>query len=407
MTQEKALELLKSGNNVFLTGIAGAGKTFVVMQFIQFLQEQNIPYSVTASTGIVAAAIDGVTIHSFSGMGIKTEMSQDDFKRLKKSEKISSRIKGIKVLIIDEISMLSSNQIDIVDMIFRYIRGNNFEPFGGVQVVFVGDFLQLPPVRGSFAFKSLAWEQAQLKICYLDKPYRQKDEELLTILNAIRSNSVSDEVKKMLRARVKKSVKNTVTLFTHNADVDIFNTLELEKIDSPVFVYKMWVSGVREIAETIKRNVLSPEILELKKGARVMVTKNMFDEGLVNGTIATVTELNDSSVTIKTNDDLVVDLGYEKWSYTNPFGRPIASVHQVPLRLAYAITVHKSQGMTLSAAVMNLSKVFEPGQGYVALSRLGSLKNLSLEDDVSEETFLINQECFAYEKELIEKSNLL
>lgn len=403
MTQERALEILKSGRNAFLTGIAGAGKTFVLMQFIKHMQDEEEAFAVTASTGIVAAAIDGTTIHSFSSLGIRDFLNKNDLERIKFNKKITDRIRAIKVLIIDEISMLSADQLDCVNAIFKSVRNSDIS-FGGIQVIFCGDFLQLPPVRGDYAFKSMVWGKMNLAVCYLDKPYRQKDDDLLLILNAIRNNQVTPEIKSALNSRINRKIKNFTTLFTHNVDVDFFNNTELAKLKKDSFFYSMWTSGDPKIAEGIKKNCLSPQLLEVKVGAKVMVTKNIFKEGLVNGTLATVLSCTNSRVTIKTFNGNKVELGPKAWSQLNPRGKPIASIHQIPLRLAYAITVHKSQGMTLDAAIMDLSKVFQAGQGYVALSRLRSLDNLSLENSVSDETFRIDTECLEYEKELINKS---
>jgi ATP-dependent exoDNAse (exonuclease V) alpha subunit len=400
MTQEKALNILKSDRNVFLTGIAGAGKTFVLSQYIKDLQEIGKAFAVTASTGIVAAAINGVTIHSFSGLGIRDSLNKNDIERLKRNKRVAPAVKAIDVLILDEISMFSALQLDLVDAIFRNIR-NDQRPFGGVKVVFCGDFLQLPPVRGEFAFNAKSWNDANLAICYLDKAYRQKDSDLLLLLNAIRNNAVNEEFKNLLNASIGRQIKDFIILYTHNVDVDIYNMAELAKIKSDPYFYFMWTSGDRMLAENIKRNCLSPEKLELKVGAKVMVTKNNFDEGLVNGTMGTVIKLNDNSVKIKTLDGREITIGVAKWSTLSSFGKPVASIHQIPLRLAYAITVHKSQGMTLDSAMMNLSKVFSPGQGYVALSRLRSLDNLSLQESVNDTTFEISPECFEYEKQLL------
>lgn len=403
MTQENALEVLKSGKNIFLTGIAGAGKTFVLSQYIEFLRKEETRFAVTASTGIVAAAIDGVTIHSFSGLGIRTTLNKNDLERVKFNKKIAQRIKGIDVLIVDEISMFSADQLDCVNAIFKAVRNSPMD-FGGVQVVFCGDFLQLPPVNGTYAFKSMIWQKMNLTICYLDKAYRQKDTELLTILNAIRNNSVTEEIKTMVNRQIDAKLENFTVVFTHNQDVDFFNNTELKKIKAKSFFYSMGAKGERFAIETLKRNCLSPEMLEVKIGAKVMVTKNIFDEGLVNGTFAIVTACSEKTVTIKTLSGSTVILQSAKWSTLNQFGKSIASIYQVPLRLAYAITVHKSQGMTLDAAVMDLSKVFTPGQGYVAFSRLRSLQNLSLEGSVNPEAFMVNEECLEYEREIMAKA---
>lgn len=399
MTQEQALEILKTGSNVFLTGIAGAGKTYVLMQFIAYLQERSTPFAVTASTGIVAAAIDGITIHSFSGLGIRNTLNANDLERMKFNKKIAKRIRAIKVLIIDEISMLSADQLDCINAIFKTVRNNDL-PFGGVQIVFCGDFLQLPPVQGTYAFKSMVWQSMTLAMCYLDKAYRQKDSDLLVILNAIRTNSVTEKVKKMVEKQRDAKIANFTVLFTHNEDVDFFNKNELKKLQVKSSYYYMTAIGDVKAVETIKRYCLSPEVLEIKKGAKVMVTRNLFSQGLVNGTLATVVGCGNNTVNIKTMDGREVMVEPAKWSTLNEFGKPIATIQQVPLRLAYAITIHKSQGMTLDAAVMNLSKVFAAGQGYVAFSRLRSLDMLSLEGTVADAAFVVDQECLEYEQTL-------
>jgi ATP-dependent exoDNAse (exonuclease V) alpha subunit len=405
MTQATALEFLQSGRNVFLTGIAGAGKTYVLTQYIAYLKEKGKPFAITASTGIVATAIDGTTIHSFSGLGIKDTLNKNDLERLQFNKKIASRIKNIEVLIIDEISMLSANQLDCINAIFKYIR-NSAGAFGGVQVVFCGDFLQLPPVNGEYAFKSMVWESMDLKVCYLDTPYRQKDASLLQILNAIRSNTVTDEIKAMVRKQEGAHIENFTVLFTHNEDVDAFNKRELDKLPGQSYFYKMSWWGNTHLVETIKRGCLSPEILEIRKGAKVMITRNNFEEGLVNGMLATVIDCYSDSVSVRTLQGKIVDIEREEWSMLNERGKPIASVKQVPLRLAYAITIHKSQGMTLDAAVMNLSRTFELGQGYVALSRLRALENLSIEEEVNDKAFLVNAEALAYEQEIMKQAQV-
>jgi len=406
MTQEKALEILKSGRNIFLTGIAGAGKTYTLIQFIEYCKEQKIRFAVTASTGIVAAAIDGVTIHSFSALGVRDTLTISDLERIKNNPDSSARIKDIQVLIIDEISMLSEVQLDLIDRIFKHVRKDK-NPFGGVQIVFCGDFLQLPPVRGNYAFQSEAWQDCELAICYLDQAYRQKEGGLLDVLNAIRSNQVNDNIKAMINERVGKKLKDSTKLYTHNIDVDAYNQKELDKVKGKSQSFKMTTEGESKYTDALKKSCLSPDNLELKVGAKVIVTKNNFNEGLVNGTMGTVKKLNKQSVDIITLDGREVTLEPAKWSVTSKHGKPIASIYQIPLRLAYAITIHKSQGMTLDAATMNLAKIFQTGQGYVALSRLRSLEFLSLEDTVSDYTFRISQECFEYEKKIIQQSKLL
>jgi len=396
MTQEQALEILKSGQNVFLTGIAGAGKTYVLNQFIQHLFDTKISVGITASTGIVATAINGTTIHSFSGLGIRERVTDHDVEKIMWNIEAFNRIKQIKVLVIDEISMLSAEQLDGVDKIFKQVRFN-FSPFGGVQVVFCGDFLQLPPVKGRYAFKSNIWDNMDLQICYLDKSFRQKEGNLLTLLNAIRSGKVSDEVKKILEPYKGRKIEKSVNLFTHNIDVDALNMKELQKIQSISHYYPMSFEGKQKIIDSIKKSCLSPEILELKLGAKVIVTKNIPDLGVVNGTMAVVTAFERYQVGIETFDGKDIFLGKHDWLSYDESDEVVARISQIPLRLAYAITIHKSQGMTLDAATMDLSKTFIEGQGYVAFSRLRSLEGLSLMGSVSDKAFQVDLTALDYE----------
>lgn len=179
MQQSTALDILKSGENVFLTGSAGTGKTYVLNEYIQYLKERNVPVAVTASTGIAATHINGQTIHSWSGLGIKDEIHEEDLVKISKRKKVRTRLENTQVLIIDEISMLSGKLLTCIDQTLRYFKISP-EPFGGVQIVLCGDFFQLPPVSRDimssserFAFMAPIWVQADLTICYLTTQYRQ------------------------------------------------------------------------------------------------------------------------------------------------------------------------------------------------------------------------------------------
>lgn len=400
MLQDKALQILKSGKNVFLTGIAGAGKTYVLTQFIDHLYSQKTPVGVTASTGIVATAINGSTIHSFSGLGIKETITDHDIEKLMWNINAINRIKEIRVLIIDEISMLSADQLDGVNKIFKEVRFN-YSPFGGVQVVFCGDFLQLPPVKGRYAFNAKVWDNMDLQVCYLDKAFRQKEGKLLLLLNAIRSGKVSDEIKTMLEPYKKVVLEKSVNLFTHNVDVDRINTEELQKINSVSHYYDMASEGKDRVIETMKKSCLSPERLELKLGAKAMVTKNIPDLGVVNGTMGIVTACERYDVGITTFDGKEIFLSKHDWLSFDESDNIVAKISQIPLRLAYAITIHKSQGMTLDAATMDLSKTFTEGQGYVAFSRLRSLDGLALNADINPKSFEVNLSALDYERKII------
>lgn len=290
MTQNEALEILKLGYNVFLTGPAGSGKTFVLNKFIKYLKANNIEVAVTASTGIAATHLNGTTIHSWSGLGISEGLDKKELKKIVKKRKLRNRILRTITLIIDEMSMLGAAQLDVVDKICRAIRENDL-PFGGIQTVFCGDFFQLPPVKRTgkgenhFAYASDVWREMDIKVCYLDEQHRQKDTSLTRILNDIRKNSVSEET-----IRIVESCKGVIfgnykpaKLFTHNADVDRINFLELGRISEKPYAYNMQSDGKEKYVEFLKKVVLRMNDLCLKKARRscllgIVLRKDMLME---------------------------------------------------------------------------------------------------------------------------------
>ncbi|MFT4521564.1 MAG: ATP-dependent exoDNAse (exonuclease V) alpha subunit [Bacteroidia bacterium] len=387
MNQEKALAILKSGRNVFITGSAGTGKTYVLNKYISYLQARKVPTAITASTGIAATHMNGQTIHSWSGMGVKEELSYHDLLALKDRSYLVKNLTKVKVLILDEISMLHRKQVDMLNDILKYFNENE-EPFGGIQVVFSGDFFQLPPVtkneetnRQKFAFMAPAWVEAKLHVCYLTQQFRQTDNELNLLLNEIRTGEVSAESKSILDEAVYTKFKTTPTrLYSHNYDVDRVNGEELETIAGENEVFSAEIKGRDGLKEMLAKQVLAPENLALKENARVMFVKNNFEKGYMNGTLGTVVGFSgeNSYPLIQLDSGRTIEAEPEVWSIEDESGKTLASYSQVPLRLAWAITVHKSQGMTLDSAEVDLTKTFEKGQGYVALSRLKDLEGLRL-----------------------------
>ncbi|HWB34099.1 MAG TPA: PIF1 family ATP-dependent DNA helicase [Candidatus Paceibacterota bacterium] len=420
MSQEEALTILKTGANVFLTGEPGSGKTYTVNAYVAWLREHGIEPAITASTGIAATHIGGYTIHSWSGIGIKKHLSSYDLDRITQNEKVVGRVRSAKILIIDEISMLSAATFSMVEAVCREVRGNH-QPFGGLQVLLVGDFFQLPPVvsrednneetglfsgskgleiepvaehersesevRGSvsnpstqFAFSSSAWKSLNPLVCYLEEQHRQEDDDFLNILGAIRSGDIDETHREMLASRRKTRAEAGVTqLFSHNADVNQINDQELAKISEVARVFSMTSRGPDRLVDALKRGCLSPESLALKVGARVMFTKNdVAGRSYVNGTLGTVTDFSQTGYpVVKTHSGKSLVVEPAEWQIVDQ-GRVLAQITQLPLRLAWAMTVHKSQGMSLDAAHMDLRQAFEYGQGYVALSRVRTLSGLSL-----------------------------
>ena len=382
MKQDEAFTLLTMGKNVFLTGAAGSGKTHLLNNYILWLRERGIEPAITASTGIAATHIGGVTIHSWSGIGIKKKLSIYDLDFIEQNERLVKRFKKTQVLIIDEISMLSAETLTMINQSIQ-AGLQSHEPFGGMQVIFCGDFFQLPPVvRGgetlTFAFQSPVWNELALHVCYLREQHRQDDGILLDLLGSIRNNTIADKhILKLEKRITDTSPENIPHLYTHNADVDYLNNERLSLLSSQPYNFEMSAKGSKKRVEALKKGLLVPETLTLKKGAVVMFVKNDPQGWFVNGTLGTVIDFKDSLPLVKTHDGKTLTVEYASWALEEN-EKTLAEVIQIPLRLAWAITVHKSQGITLDAAYMDLSKTFVEGQGYVALSRVKSLEGLHL-----------------------------
>ncbi len=445
MRQSSALDILKTGQNVFLTGSAGSGKTYTLNQYIDYLRARRVPVAVTASTGIAATHMNGTTIHSWSGIGIKDELTDRDLTNLSRKQFLADRLKDTAVLIIDEISMLHAKQINLVSQVLKHVRKND-KAFGGIQVVVAGDFFQLPPIgskgesnREKFAFMSEAWLDAKFHICYLSEQHRQVSEaangglDLDDILNQIRRQEVTFEAIAALEATFDQNVDIKRTrLYTHNLNVNKINDKELADLSGEMMRFEATSVGDSKLVETLKKTVRTQDDLVLKVGSKVMFIKNNTELGVSNGTMGEligfaavkIDDSKDSSDNLIEDDDIgsdkdsdvgndkqaaksakeqakkdkakikkpttqkmpVVRLNTgreviaepEEWIIEDETGDVLASYEQVPLCLAWAITIHKSQGMTLEAAEIDLSRTFELGQGYVALSRLKSLAGLQL-----------------------------
>ncbi len=420
MTQKQAFEILKTGMNVFLTGSAGSGKTHLLNQYINYLRDKNIPVAITASTGIAATHMGGTTIHSWAGIGIRDNLTKYDLEMLESKEYLVKRIQNTSVLIIDEISMLDAKRIDMVEWVCRHFKRNE-RPFGGIQVILSGDFFQLSPVekiqnntfqknrgntgendnenyeekevqlgffeeeeneiKSNMVVHSRAWRTLRPVVCYLSEQWRQEDDLFTEILNAIRADNLSDKHYKNIEARLDVKFPLGVEptrLYTHNIDVDIINKNHLDKLGGAERIFEMEGSGTPFLVETLKKGCLAPAILYLKIGAEVMFLKNNFEKGYVNGTRGKVYNfLSDGTPIIKLSNRTEVSVIPEEWIIEEN-GKKKAFISQLPLRLAWAITIHKSQGMSLDRAEIDLSKTFAYGMGYVALSRVRTLSGVRL-----------------------------
>lgn len=376
---------MMEGQSVFLTGAPGAGKTYVLNEFIRQMARTGKNVAVTASTGIAATHIGGTTIHSWSGLGIKDFLSEWDIERLKTTDRLVKRYNAADVLVIDEVSMLHGARLDMVNQVAKLLRKNE-APFGGLQVVLVGDLFQLPPIsRGGepvdFAHLSAAWQALAPKVCYLTEQHRVgAGDTLLDLLDAMRRGDTNELHEMALKERLgvpRPSDVVVTRLYSHNVDVDSINQRHLKDINQHAKLFEMSVNGQAAKAEQLAKSVLAPAQLELKIGAEVMFVANNFAGGYVNGTRGRVVDFVDNLPLVRLASGREIKVELHSWKLEED-GRTRAEVSQLPLRLAWAITIHKSQGMSLDAAEIDLSRSFTPGMGYVALSRVRSLDGIYL-----------------------------
>lgn len=415
MTREEALEILFSGQNVFLTGAAGTGKTHVLNEYIGYLKENYIHTAVTASTGIAATHMGGRTIHSWSGIAKRKRLSEKELQKLFFNDYTRERITGARVLIIDEISMLEARVFSLIDTVCKSVRGNA-RPFGGLQLVVSGDFFQLPPVPDKrepppeFAFHSPSWAAAQFRVCYLEKQYRQEDPIFLNVLNNIRDSKVTRETVAALKSRLNQPIKSVnlqraTELHCLNRDVDRTNQREFERLTTDPHRFFMRTWGEPELVKMLREDCLAPEELILKKGALVMFVRNNPGEGYVNGTLGTVVgfeEETDYPIVERSQGGSVV-AREARWTVEED-DEVLAWVDQIPLRLAWAITVHKSQGMTLDAAQVNIGRAFADGMGYVALSRVRRFEDMNLMG-INPKALMVSPEITAFDAMLRAESS--
>lgn len=382
MDQELALEIMLDGHNVMLSGPAGSGKTYVLNQFIKLARGYGKSVAITATTGLAATHINGSTIHAWSGIGVLDFLPAKFYENLSKNR--IEQIEKADILVIDEISMLHDFRLDMIDEITRSLRKND-KPFGGLQVILCGDFFQLPPVnrtgreQSGFVVNSAAYKNARVLVCYLNQQYRQDDDNYLDILNSIRANDLRRKHVDALLARRGIELQDITELHTTNIDVDDINNARLAEVEGDEYAYEMLATGSSGYVESLKKSCLANEVLKLKKSALVMCIRNNPEKKYVNGSLGVVEgfEKLTNYPIVRLKNGRQVTILPETWELRDG-DKKRASITQIPLRLAWAITIHKSQGMTLDGAKIDLSKAFVEGMGYVALSRVKNLDSLSL-----------------------------
>jgi ATP-dependent exoDNAse (exonuclease V) alpha subunit len=385
--QRCVIEAFDEGKNIFVTGCAGTGKSYILNYLKKHYLQKGL--AITASTGIAAVNVSGSTIHSFAGIGLANIPVEQIIENLfsRKLSKTRHRIISTKSLAIDEISMISDEVLDILDKVFRAVRQNE-KPFGGLQIALFGDFLQLPPVEKKFCFISKSWEELDLQVFDLKKTFRQTDEKFIKILNNLRFGKIDESAAEALESRIaavdeNKMIKPTI-LTSHNYKADQINSFELKKIQAEEFLFEAKYSGDERKIETLKKNCLAYQTLKLKASAQVMMLKNTYQkDGVINGSLGVVKGFSPKKnyPIVEFSNGKILTISPEEWlieRFDDMSKKMIteAQLSQVPLIYSWAITIHKSQGLTMDKISCDLSDIFSDGQGYVALSRARSLSGV-------------------------------
>jgi ATP-dependent DNA helicase PIF1 len=384
--QRSAFEVLKGPGNVFVTGIAGSGKSFLIQHYLRDQDRKECP--VLASTGAAAILVGGRTFHSFFGLGIMQGGLEATIERAVSNKRVVRRLKKTKALIIDEVSMLSGTTIRAAEAIAREARGSEL-PWGGLKIIAVGDFAQLPPVTQSgardWAFLDSSWERSALHSVMLRTPVRTRDERFLRILNSVRNGQVDPTVAAYLDARVVDATTSEnfegTRLFPLRDTVERFNLTRLEAVKGPLHEFVTEYFGDEKSTNDLRKSAPIPDVLRLKAGALVMLRQNDPMQRWVNGTLAQVESIDSAQGKLRVillDGGSVAEIERATFNLLDAEGTEIASARNFPVNLAYATTIHKSQGMTLDRVLVDLRNLWEPGQAYVAMSRVKTGAGLSL-----------------------------
>ena len=407
--QQIAFDVYLSGANLFITGPGGAGKSVLIRTIEQHAKANNKRIQICATTGVAAANLNipgAKTIHSWSGIGLGNGSHQAIIERIASNKFKCKTWRSVDILVIDEVSMLSLSHFELIDNIGRRVKKMDLLPFGGIQVIFAGDFYQLPPISETgFCFQSKVWNNCfkPSDQIYLKKIFRQTNETYINILNEIRQGNISANATKILQERVNLTIPADVTctkILPTRAAVDRINSTELAKLTTQEITYKAMRASQDslqltkpeklscksisekqkefEYAELVK-NMLCDETLKFKAGAHVMCIVNITQDDklqICNGSQGIITHFETGFPVVKFDNGVVRKMSYHNWKSEKI---PDVVASQVPLMLSWAITIHKSQGITLDNAEIDAgNNIFEAGQTYVALSRLRSLEGLYL-----------------------------
>lgn len=421
----KLLSYVQSGENIFLTGPGGVGKSYYINKLKKELKDINL--YLTSTTGVSAFNLGAQTIHSFSGIGVlnKGDTVEKIIKKIRRSknyEAIVSKIIGCQLLVIDEISMLGKCYLEMINQVFQVMRKTK-KIFGGIQVIFTGDFLQLPPIDDKFCFHSPIWNSLTLKTIYLTKMYRVTDPNYTDLLTRVRIGKHAENDNKVLYQRffaykkwekendvdekeqepgILKFKNDEITptfLFGKRMNVNEKNMEELHKNpNEPIFFMPRFVAG--KYGVDYEKN-LNMEPLQLKIGAQVMLNVNLsVDEGLVNGSRGVITDYKDGLLYVKFMNGITIGFDRHEYTFTEDDEKVLYKIVQYPFILAYALSIHKVQGCTLDYAIIDLGfSVFEASMSYVALSRVRNLDGLLLKSYQPQRIFC-HQDALAFYENL-------
>jgi ATP-dependent DNA helicase PIF1 len=381
--QNHAWDLLHGNRNVFVTGEAGSGKSYVIRHFMKGKSLKKIP--ILASTGAAAVLVGGRTFHSFMGLGIMEGGLDATINRALDDRRVRKRLTQAEAIIIDEISMLPGPTLQAAEMICKAAR-NNLDPWGGLRIIAVGDFAQLPPIQPQrterqWAFLDPVWHLTNFKTIVLKQNMRSGDSEFLTILNDIRLGKVTDRVEQFLNRKLVDHDDHFegTRLFPLRKHTDAYNEQELAKLPGELFRFPAQYSGQQKSIEQMRKHSPLPEELLLKLDALVMLRQNDPKMRWVNGSTGYVRKIDSENILIELLNRRMIEVAPAEFSLYNAEGIVMAGVKNFPITLAYAATIHKAQGMTLDRLMVNLKSLWEPGQAYVALSRIVDPTHLRIE----------------------------
>lgn len=379
--QVEALNLLHSGENVFLTGGAGSGKSFVIREFQKKVDSDFFP--VLASTGAAAVLVGGRTFHSFFGLGIMEGGAEKVYEKASQDRRLRKRLKKIEGFILDEVSMIPGEALALAELLAREARGSSL-PWGGLRVVAVGDFMQLPPVsrtgRTDWAFKHLVWSRTGFQNSVLKLNQRVHDPHFLSVLNEVRNGRINSRVVEFLDFYLTDHDEEAsgTRLFPRREQAEQFNTKKLNSLSGEEKLFESIYIGEAKYTEILAKSAPVPSKLKLKKGCEVLFVQNDPQRRWVNGTRGVVVDFEDEKIKVEKIKGRVVTVERSLFVYQNADGEVLASLLQFPLLLGYASTIHRSQGSTLDEIWCDLGSLWEPGHAYVALSRLRRAQGLHL-----------------------------